>query len=83
MIVADDAYLTRSMMDPLAEVHDGFKPVMPTYQGVLTTPEVAAVVEYIKSLKDDGADPGVQLPAIDEPDASAFDAGTSTQDAAR
>lgn len=81
-VVADEAYLTRSMMDPLADVHAGFKPVMPTYQGVLTTPEVAAVVEYIKSLKDDGADPGIQLPAIDEPDASPSDAGSGALDAA-
>lgn len=50
-VVADEGYLTRSMMDPAADVVAGFQNVMPTYQGKLTPPEVAAVVEYIKSLK--------------------------------
>ena len=35
-IVADEAYLTRSMMEPNAEVVAGYKNVMPTYQGKLT-----------------------------------------------
>ena len=34
-VVADEAYLTESMMDPRAKVVEGFKPVMPTYQGRL------------------------------------------------
>lgn len=49
-VVADEAYLTESMMDPLAKVVAGFTPVMPAFQGKLTAPEVAALVEYIKSL---------------------------------
>ncbi len=48
---ADEAYLTKSMMDPAADVVQGFQNVMPTYQGKLSPPEVAAVVEYIKTLK--------------------------------
>jgi len=48
---ADEAYLTKSMMDPAADVVQGFQNVMPTYQGKLSPPEVAAVVEYIKSLR--------------------------------
>lgn len=51
-IVADDAYLTSSMMDPGAQIHAGFKNVMPSYQGVLTAPEVGALVEFIRSLRD-------------------------------
>jgi cytochrome c oxidase subunit 2 len=51
-VIADDAYLTRAMMDPLYEVHEGYKPVMPTYQGLLKPGETAAIVEYIRSLKD-------------------------------
>jgi cytochrome c oxidase subunit 2 len=49
-VVADEAYLTRSMMDPGGEIVAGYQNVMPTYQGKMTPPEVAAVVEYIKSL---------------------------------
>jgi cytochrome c oxidase subunit II len=50
-IVADEAYLTKSMMDPAADVVAGFQNVMPTYQGKIPPPEVAAIVEYIKSLR--------------------------------
>lgn len=51
-IEADDAYLTESMMDPLAEVHAGFAPVMPSYRGVLDPGETAALVELIRALAD-------------------------------
>jgi cytochrome c oxidase subunit 2 len=50
-VVADEAYLTRSMMDPAAEVVAGYQNVMPSFQGRMTPPEVAAIVEYLKSLK--------------------------------
>jgi cytochrome c oxidase subunit II len=50
--VADEAYLTESMMDPRARVHLGFKPVMPSYRGLLTAAQVGALVEYIRSLRD-------------------------------
>jgi cytochrome c oxidase subunit 2 len=50
-IVADEAYLTKSMMDPGADIARGFQNVMPTYQGKLAPPEAAAIVEFIKSLK--------------------------------
>jgi cytochrome c oxidase subunit 2 len=57
-VTADEAYLTRSMMDPGGEIVAGFQNVMPTYQGKLTPPEVAAVVEYIKSLRTSAVRPG-------------------------
>jgi cytochrome c oxidase subunit 2 len=50
-VVADEAYLTKSMMDPGADIVAGYQNVMPTFQGKLTPPEAAAIVEYIKSLK--------------------------------
>jgi cytochrome c oxidase subunit II len=52
-IVADEAYLTRSMMEPNAEVVAGYKPVMPTFQGKLSAPDAAAIAEFIKSLRTD------------------------------
>ncbi len=52
-VVADEPYLTRSMMDPRADVVAGFQPVMPTFQGRIPAPEVAAIVEFIKSLRTD------------------------------
>jgi cytochrome c oxidase subunit 2 len=45
------------MMDPAAQVVAGYQNVMPSFQGKMTPPEVAAVVEYIKSLRS----PAVQV----------------------
>jgi cytochrome c oxidase subunit 2 len=50
-VMADEGYLTKSMMDPAAEIVEGYQNVMPTYQGKMSPPEVAAIVEYIKSLR--------------------------------
>jgi cytochrome c oxidase subunit 2 len=50
-VVADEAYITESMMDPLARLHRGFQPVMPSYRGLITAAETGAIVEYIKSLR--------------------------------
>ena len=50
-VVADEAYLTESMMDPLAKIRVGFVPIMPSYLGQLSAGDVAAIVEYIRSLK--------------------------------
>ncbi|HEX6837008.1 MAG TPA: c-type cytochrome, partial [Polyangia bacterium] len=51
-VVADEAYLTESMMDPLAKRHAGFTTVMPSYLGRLEPAEVGALVTLIKSLAD-------------------------------
>jgi len=55
-VQADEAYITSSMMDPLAQMVAGYQPVMPTYRGRLSPPETAAIVEYIKSLRSDRVD---------------------------
>ncbi len=52
-VVADEAYMTESMMDPRAKIVRGFNPVMPTFKGRLAGPEAAAIVEYIKSLRSE------------------------------
>jgi cytochrome c oxidase subunit 2 len=49
-VLADEAYLTESMMDPMARVRLGFRPVMPSYQGLLSAAETGALVEYIRYL---------------------------------
>lgn len=65
-VVADEAYLTESIMDPLARLHRGFDPVMPSYQGLITPPDVAAMVELIKSLRDVPRDPvEPAIPGVD------------------
>jgi cytochrome c oxidase subunit 2 len=63
-VVADDAYLTRSMMDPQADIVAGFKGVMPTYRGIVEEPEVAALVELIRSLQTAPRAPSITLPKV-------------------
>jgi cytochrome c oxidase subunit 2 len=50
-VIANDAYLTESMMDPLVKLHAGFGPIMPSYLGQLSGGEAAALVEFIRSLR--------------------------------
>lgn len=66
-IVADEGYLTDSMIDPRAKIVKGFKPVMPTYRGKLTAPEAAALVEFIKSLRSDRLENVPSKEAVYEP----------------
>lgn len=63
-VVADDAYLTRSMMDPQAQIVDGFKPVMPSFRGILAPPEVAALLELMKVLRHHPDRRSIVLPKV-------------------
>jgi mono/diheme cytochrome c family protein/glucose/arabinose dehydrogenase len=47
---ADDAYLTRSITDPAADIVQGYEPGMPSFRGVLSEAEIRSVVLYIRSL---------------------------------
>jgi len=76
-VVADEAYLTRSMMEPQVEIVAGYagRP-MPTYRGTLSPAETAAIVELIKSLRDGEIPSGIRLPVIAN---ITLDAGASPQ----
>ena len=52
-IVADGDYLRRSIIDPMADIVRGYRPMMPTYKGRLSEEEVMWLVAYIKSLAAD------------------------------
>ena len=71
-LVADPAYLTRSMMEPATDIVSGFDDVMPSYEGRLDSSEAAAIVEFIRSLEYEGPAPVLALPK-----ASAEPAGSS------
>jgi cytochrome c oxidase subunit 2 len=64
-VLADEAYLTKSMMEPGADVVAGFQNVMPTYEGALDQGEVAALVELIKSVRASSEPAGVPLPVLE------------------
>jgi cytochrome c oxidase subunit 2 len=59
--LADVAYLTESMMDPLAKLHRGYGGVMPSYQGYLQPAEVSAIVEFMKTLRANSPPPAAPL----------------------
>jgi cytochrome c oxidase subunit II len=61
----DEAYLTESMMDPGAAIAAGFPPVMPSYQGTLSPADTAAILEYIRALRD--VQPAQQVPPATAP----------------
>jgi cytochrome c oxidase subunit 2 len=52
---ADEAYLHESIINPLAKVVAGFKPVMPTFRGQISEDEIFQLIQYIKSLRRDVA----------------------------
>lgn len=51
-VTVDEAYLRESILDPNAQVAEGFPAgVMPAYKGVMSDDELEAVVAYIRSLE--------------------------------
>lgn len=50
IVIADDAYLKRSILDPKADVVAGYDPIMPSYASVADSAQADALVAYIKSL---------------------------------
>ena len=50
-LVADEAYLRKSILEPNADIVKGFPPIMPSLKGLLTDQEIDALVSYLKGLK--------------------------------
>lgn len=52
-ITVDDEYITRSIVDPAADIVKGFKEgQMVSYKGQLSDEEIKQVIEYLKTLSD-------------------------------
>jgi len=49
-VIADDAYLRESVLNPTAKVVAGYQPVMPTFQGLISEEGLMQIIAYIKSL---------------------------------
>jgi cytochrome c oxidase subunit 2 len=50
-VIADDAYIRESVLDPNAKIVAGFKPdIMPTFQGQISEEGMMQLIAYIKSL---------------------------------
>jgi cytochrome c oxidase subunit II len=50
-VIADDAYLRESILNPRAKIAAGFLPIMPTFQGQISEDELTELIAYLKSLK--------------------------------
>jgi cytochrome c oxidase subunit 2 len=64
-VTADENYIRQSILNPPAQIVQGYGPVMPSYRGQLSAEQVNDLVAYIKSL---GAARADQAPG---PDAAA------------
>jgi cytochrome c oxidase subunit II len=49
-VVADEAYVRESIVNPTARIVAGFQPVMPAYQGLVSEEGLMQLVAYIESL---------------------------------
>jgi cytochrome c oxidase subunit 2 len=49
-ITFNEGYIRESILNPDAKVHQGFEPVMPTFQGLVSEEGILELIEYIKSI---------------------------------
>jgi len=66
IVTADENYVRESILDPGAKVVKGFKPVMPTFQGLVSEEQLNALVAYVKSLSPPSA-PGAKNAVMSAP----------------
>ena len=50
-VTADDAYLRESIVQPSAKIVEGYQPIMPTFQGIVTEEQIVQLIAYVQSLK--------------------------------
>lgn len=77
-VIADENYVRESILDPGAKVVQGFKPVMPTFQGLVSEEQLNALIAYVKSLSNAGS-AGPKTAAAAPQSAPARAAGKRTQ----
>lgn len=47
-VIADEGYLRDSILNPAAQVVAGFKPIMPSYRGQISEPDLLAIIAFLK-----------------------------------
>jgi cytochrome c oxidase subunit 2 len=50
-VVADEAYIRDSILQPNRDVVAGYEPIMPSFVGILDDGEIQSLIAYIKSLR--------------------------------
>jgi cytochrome c oxidase subunit II len=51
-VVADEAYIRESILEPGAKVRAGYEPVMPTFEGQIGEEDILAIINHLKSTTD-------------------------------
>ncbi len=57
-VLAGDAYLRESIVDPNAKIVAGYSPVMPSYRDHLSDAQIDGIIAYIKSIAADHSSSG-------------------------
>jgi len=66
--VADENYIRRSILDPSAEVTQGYPDAMPSYEGQVDDEQIDAIIAFIRTLDDEAAIPELEEEPIDDID---------------
>lgn len=57
VVIADDSYIRESILQPNAKIVNGFQPIMPTFQGVISEEGLIQITEYIKHMSEQESEP--------------------------
>ncbi len=69
-VVADEAYVRESILNPTAKIVEGFAPIMPSFSGKLTDSQIRALIAYIRSIGAPAqTGPGASTPGAPTPGA--------------
>lgn len=63
VVKADDQYIRNSILNPGAQIVEGYQPIMPTFKGQVTEEQLNALVAYIKSLSPNAAAQTMSTPS--------------------
>jgi cytochrome c oxidase subunit 2 len=55
-VTADEQYLRESIVNPQAKIVEGYQPLMPTFQGLVSEEQLMQLIAYVKSLGPKGVD---------------------------
>ena len=62
-ITADENYVRESILRPAAKIVNGYKPIMPTFQGQISDEQLNALIAYVKSLSQQASGPAKNVAA--------------------
>ncbi len=80
-VIADEAYIRDSILNPGARVVEGYQPIMPTFKGQVTEEQLISLVAYIKSLSGDMSGTSAAPAAETKPAANKVAANTAKPEA--